>query len=96
MDSFDFIFDNMSKNYENLENVMSAVYLLLQSNPENQELINILGALGSIGEGMISQQIDFTDAYCQDDIKYDVIDNLSSRKEALAASIERDTVRNTR
>lgn len=90
MENFSFIYDKMNDNYDKLGEVMRTVYFQLQEQPENEQLRNLLGSLGDVAEGMINQQIDFTDAYCSADVKESVIGNLESKKEVLVSSLQRD------
>jgi hypothetical protein len=79
-----------------LEDVMGVVYHKLQEQPENEEYRNLLGSLGTVAEGMLSQQIDFTYVYCSPDVKDSVIENLEGRKESLVSALKIDLEEKTR
>lgn len=90
MEKFDFIYNKMSTNYDNLCEVMRNVYFQLQEQPENEQLRYLLGSLGEVAEGMINQQIDFVDAYCSTDVKDNVIGKLENKKEVLFSALKKD------
>ena len=53
MENFDSIWDNMTNSYNQLEQIMSAVYQQTQSNPTDENSQNLLQGLGDVAKSMI-------------------------------------------
>ncbi len=83
MEKFGEVYDKMSTNYKAVEDMMGVIYEQMQVLPDNQGLQSILQGLGKIAKGMISSQMDFTDAYCDTNLKSSLMNNLSDKESVL-------------
>ena len=83
MEKFVMVYDKMNSNYSAIENMMGVIYQQIQESPDNQQLQSILQGLGDIAKGIISSQMDFTEAYCDPSLKYSLINKLSAKQSVL-------------
>lgn len=88
MENFDFVFDKMSKNYSELELIMSAVYQQTQNDPTDENSQSLLQGLGNVAKGIISSQRDFTVAYCDPQMKEVLVASLDDKLESLSKALE--------
>lgn len=87
MEKFGMVYDKMNSNYSAIENMMGAIYQQIQESPDNQQLQSILQGLGDIAKGIISSQIDFTDAYCDPSLKDSLMNKISDKQNVLSNAL---------
>ncbi len=91
MENFDFIYDSMTKNYSDLEQIMGAVYQKIQSDPTDENNIELLQGLGGIAKNMIESQKEFTTNYGDPSIKETIVANLDDKQQALMKALGETT-----
>ena len=89
MDDFGTIYDKMSANYSVIESIMTTIYSKIQSDPSNNQLLDILQGLGDVAKDMLQSQISFTETYCKDSIKDSLVSNLSDRYDTLQDALNK-------
>ena len=87
-EKFGNIHDRMNFTYSSLDNLMADLWKYLQENPSDEMVWDILRRLGVIGENIIYAQKDLTSAYCKDDFKDGLLNNLDSKLFALRKARE--------
>lgn len=87
MENFDSIWDNMTNSYNQLEQIMSAVYQQTQSNPTDENSQSLLQGLGDVAKSMIFSQREFTTAYCDPSMKDVLVSKLDEKKESLEKAL---------
>lgn len=87
MDNFGMVYDKMNSNYSAIENMMGVIYQQMQESPDNQQLQSILQGLGDIAKGMISSQMDFTEAYCDPNFKDFLMSQLCDKQSVLSNAL---------
>ena len=91
MENFDFIYDGMSKNYNDLEQIMSAVYQKTQFDSTDESSLELLKGLGEIAKNMIESQKEFTLAYCDPTIRETLVANLDGKQQTLMKALGETT-----
>ena len=89
MDNFGTVYDKMSANYSAIESIMTTIYSKIQSDPSNNQLLDILQGLGDVAKDMLQSQISFTETYCKDSIKDSLVSNLSDRYDTLQDALNK-------
>ena len=92
-DSFGEIYDSMSLNYGKLEQIMSDLYQVLQENPDNEFVREILSRLGTVGQNMLFTQRHFTELYCELGLKTNITNNLELKEQTLTKAIDEISTR---
>lgn len=87
MENFDFIYDSMTKNYSDLEQIMGAIYQKTQSDPTDESNFELLQGLGEVAKNMIESQKEFTTAYGDPSIKETVVANLNDKQQTLMKAL---------
>jgi len=86
------MYDDMTKTYEVVEQMMAAVYDEMVSNPSNEQNYRVLQGLGDIALRTLTSQENFVFTYCQDNqIKERMFNRIEEKKEMLRTSLKKDT-----
>ena len=88
MKNFDSIFEKMSNNYSELEQIMGDLYQQIQNDPVDEHSQLLLQGLGNVAKGIISSQRDFAVAYCDSQMKDMLVARLDEKEESLVKALE--------
>ena len=80
MDNFSVIYDNMLKNYNELERVMGSLY-------EKEDKENFF-QMTEVAKGMLLTQMELVNAYCPSEMKESLISNIETKEATLSKAIE--------
>lgn len=79
MDNFGVVYDNMIKNYNELERLMGSSY----EKGDKEQFLN----LSSIAKGMLLSQMELINAYCPSDMKESLISKVELKEATLSDAL---------
>lgn len=77
------IHDSMYKNLDRIEELLSHLYKMVQSEPENEELTRIFEGVLYIAQGQVRTNVDVSDAYFGKEMKEYSMKIAKRREESL-------------
>nr|MBP3259402.1 hypothetical protein [Bacilli bacterium] len=90
MDNYDKMSDIFSSNYGRIEEAINNTYAQLKENPENEPLKAALFELCEVAKSVVNTQLDFTELYCDEVFKDDIINNLAEKYNTIDKFISSD------
>lgn len=89
-ESFDLVNSKLTENYNSILNNMSVVSNMIKSNPENNELKELLYNLSLSASEIIGTQISFTYSYADKEYRDSMVDRLMEKRKNLLQEVTMD------
>lgn len=86
------MYDDMTKTYEMIEQMMASVYEEMVANPSNEQNYAMLQGLTDIALRTLTSQENFVFTYCQDNqTKERLFNRIDEKKEMIRTALKKDT-----